>query len=125
MRKLMILALGAALVAGAPLTASAQADHRPGMGHPGSHPGMNNQNMGHDMHTQGMDQGMHAEGMEHSRYGQWNSGWGHRPPAPPKHFKRHDNWYQHVHACTLRYRTYNPRTDLYVPRRGVTARCRL
>ena len=123
MRKLLILTLGAALLAGAPLAASAQgaqhngppgdrhdapqADHRPGMGQPENHPGMSNQ------------------GMHQDRYGQWNMGWGHRPPAPPKHFRRHDNWYQHVHACSARYRSYNPRTDLYVLRRGVMVRCRL
>ncbi|MBU4434205.1 MAG: BA14K family protein [Alphaproteobacteria bacterium] len=119
MRKLMILALGAALVAGAPMTASAQADHRPGMGQPGGHPGMNNQDMGRGPQDHGQPN------MDHSPYGQWNMGWGHRPPAPPKHFKRHDNWYQHVRACTVRYRSYNPRTDLYMVRRGVMARCRL
>lgn len=32
---------------------------------------------------------------------------------------------QHQHACAERYRSYDPRTDLYVVRPGVTARCRL
>lgn len=32
---------------------------------------------------------------------------------------------QHQRACARRYRSYDPRTDLYVVRRGVTARCRL
>lgn len=31
----------------------------------------------------------------------------------------------HQQACARRYRTYDPRTDLYVVRPGVTARCRL
>lgn len=31
----------------------------------------------------------------------------------------------HQRACAQRYRSYNPRTDRYVVRRGVTARCRL
>ncbi|KGM32102.1 BA14K family protein [Inquilinus limosus] len=32
---------------------------------------------------------------------------------------------QHQRACSQRYRSYDPRTDLYVVRPGVTARCRL
>ncbi|OWJ64876.1 BA14K family protein [Inquilinus limosus] len=32
---------------------------------------------------------------------------------------------QHQRACAQRYRSYDPRTDLYVVRPGVTARCRL
>lgn len=31
----------------------------------------------------------------------------------------------HQRACAGRYRSYNPRTDRYVVRPGVTARCRL
>ncbi|UIJ46123.1 BA14K family protein [Sphingomonas cannabina] len=32
---------------------------------------------------------------------------------------------RHARACARRYPSYNPRTDRYVVRRGVTARCRL
>jgi len=32
---------------------------------------------------------------------------------------------RHVRACQQRYRSYNPRTDRYVVRRGVTRRCTL
>jgi hypothetical protein len=31
----------------------------------------------------------------------------------------------HQRACAQRYRSYNPATDTYIPRPGVTARCRL
>ncbi|MGO4128465.1 BA14K family protein [Inquilinus sp. YAF38] len=31
----------------------------------------------------------------------------------------------HQRACAQRYRSYNPATDSYIPRPGVTARCRL
>lgn len=58
-------------------------------------------------------------------YGRWDDRWGPRPPAPPRHWTRTSDWHRHVHACQQRYKTYNPRTDTYVPRRGQTARCRL
>lgn len=70
----------------------------------------------------------HAEpgGMHEERnYGRWESSWGHRPPPPPSHFTRHEDWYRHVRACQQRYKSYNPRTDMYVPRHGRTARCTL
>ena len=35
------------------------------------------------------------------------------------------SWRRHVRRCMATYRSYNPRTDRYVVRRGVTARCRL
>lgn len=59
------------------------------------------------------------------RYGRWDARWGARPSAPPRHFTRTSDWYRHVHACQQRYRSYNARTDRYVPRRGQTAVCRL
>jgi hypothetical protein len=58
-------------------------------------------------------------------YGSWNTGWGARPPAPPRSFSRHNDWYRHVRACSQRYRSYNPATDRYQVRRGQTAICRL
>lgn len=60
-----------------------------------------------------------------SRHGRWDARWGARPPAPPRHFTRTSDWNRHVRACQQRYRTYNARTDRYVPRRGQTAVCRL
>jgi hypothetical protein len=58
-------------------------------------------------------------------YGNWNTGWGARPPAPPRSFTRHNDWYRHVRACSQRYRSYNASTDRYTVRRGQTAICRL
>jgi len=45
------------------------------------------------------------------------------PPAgyegPPS------DWMRHAAACRARYRTYDPRTDMFFARPGVPARCRL
>ena len=38
-------------------------------------------------------------------------------PAPSAHMSAHVQW------CINRYRSYDPRTDTYVPRIGVRARC--
>ncbi|WP_371132739.1 BA14K family protein [Phenylobacterium sp.] len=54
----------------------------------------------------------------------WNPRWG-REVAPPRHWRARAGWNRHVNACFNRYRSYNPRTDTYVVRRGVVARCRL
>lgn len=59
------------------------------------------------------------------RWGRWDNRWGGRPTPPPRHWTRASDWYRHVHACQVRYRSYNPRTDTYVVRRGVLVRCRL
>lgn len=60
-----------------------------------------------------------------SRHGRWDTRWGTRPPAPPASFTRTSDWNRHVRACQQRYRSYNVRTDRYVPRAGQTAVCRL
>ena len=59
------------------------------------------------------------------QYGTWDDRWGARPPAPPRAWARHSDWYRHVRACSQRYRSYDPRTDTFVVRRGRTAVCRL
>jgi len=56
-------------------------------------------------------------------YGMWESSWGPRPPAPPAGYANPSDWHRHVRACQMRYKTYNPATDMYVPRMGTTARC--
>tara|TARA_R110002167_G_scaffold81092_2_gene222344 strand:- start:55 stop:465 length:411 start_codon:yes stop_codon:yes gene_type:complete len=66
-----------------------------------------------------------TRGEHRDNYGTWQSSWGARPSAPPAHFTRQSDWYRHVRACESRYRSYNPRTDRYVPRIGRTAVCRL
>ena len=60
-----------------------------------------------------------------SQYGNWNTSWGARPPAPPRSFTRQNDWYRHARACSQRYKSYNPATDRYTVRRGQTAVCRL
>lgn len=79
------------------------------------------QQRGND-HANGRDNG---RGNAASEYGTWNTGWGARPPAPPRSFSRRNDWYRHVRACGQRYRSYNPATDRYTVRRGQTAICRL
>lgn len=58
------------------------------------------------------------------RDNRWDNRWG-RPVPPPRYWNQRNNWNRHVRVCFDRYRSYNPRTDTYVVRRGVTARCRL
>ncbi|QYF86866.1 BA14K family protein [Brevundimonas sp. PAMC22021] len=60
-----------------------------------------------------------------STYGRWETSWGPQPPAPPSGYANSGNWYAHVRACQQRYKSYNPRTDMFVPRAGQTARCTL
>jgi hypothetical protein len=64
-----------------------------------------------------------------SRYGRWDNSWGARPSGPPRGWTRQNDWYRHVRACQMRYRSYDPRTDMYVSRynnrRAVYVRCRL
>lgn len=60
-----------------------------------------------------------------ARYGTWQSNWGARLSAPPRHFTRHNDWYRHVRACQQRYRSYNPATDTFIARPGVRQVCRL
>ncbi|WP_426043837.1 BA14K family protein [Caulobacter sp. DWR3-1-2] len=140
MRNFMLVAVSTALLAATPLAVSAQSSQP--MGPPGDrHPApssnspmgsMGSSNMDHQDHSQ--DRGMgHDMGHDMDRgdhmgrgdYGRWDDHWGSRPPHPPKSYSRHGNWYQHVRACQTRYRSYNSRTDTYVVRRGVVARCRL
>lgn len=59
-----------------------------------------------------------------NRDNRWDSRWG-REVGPPRHWGQRQGWNRHVRACFARYRSYNPRTDTYVVRRNVVARCRL
>jgi hypothetical protein len=93
----LFAALGAMLVAITPLAASAQ-PHRDHRG---------------------------ADHRAERGYGNWDRRWGAQPPAPPRHWSKKGDWYRHVRACQQRYRNYNPRTDTFEIRRGVTRRCAL
>ena len=62
---------------------------------------------------------------DNARYGNWDRSWGTQPPAPPKHFAKHGDWYRHVRACQRAYRSYNAHTDSYRSRSGKTVRCKL
>lgn len=77
----------------------------------------------------GQDRGRHDDRNngrgDDARYGRWDNSWGARPAAPPRSWTRQNDWYRHVRACSQRFRSYNPRTDTYVVRRGRTAQCRL
>lgn len=82
-------------------------------------------------HGRGQQQGQNdrrderRDDRQDNRYGRWDSSWGARPPAPPRHFTRTADWHRHVRACQQRYRSYDARTDRYTVRRGQTAICRL
>ena len=58
-------------------------------------------------------------------YGRWDNRWGQRPPAPPRHWTRTNDWHRHVRACQLRYRSYSARTDTFLANSGQRQRCRL
>lgn len=59
-----------------------------------------------------------------NRYGRWDNRWGRHPAPPPRHWRHSNNWYGHVRACQVRYRSYNPARDMYFTGR-VWVRCRL
>jgi hypothetical protein len=67
----------------------------------------------------------HRDHRADAGYGRWDKRWGAQPPAPPRHWTKKGDWYRHVRACQQRYRSYNPRTDAFEIRRGVTRRCAL
>lgn len=58
-------------------------------------------------------------------YGTWNSSWGSRPPAPPRHWTKTADWHRHVRACQVKFRSYDARTDTYRTHSGKTRRCTL
>jgi hypothetical protein len=125
--------VGAALLALAPAGAIAQMspDHgrpghdqgrpgdngpgRPGVGNPGHRPGPGN------------GPGMNRPGPNRPgpSYGNWDNRWGARPGGPPRGWGNTGDWYRHVRACQQRYRTYNPRTDIYYAHGKSARRCKL
>lgn len=125
MRKLMLAAIGAALLAAAPAAiAQSPQSHPPGHDQ-GPGPGHGPGGPGPDRPGQGPGQGPGPNRPGGPDYGHWDNHWGVRPPAPPSHWKKHNGWYRHVRACQQRYRSYNPRTDTYRVRPGVYRRCML
>ena len=85
----------------------------------------NNRNPRADNNPNNRDNGNRNTGVTTNRYGTWRVSWGARPSAPPRSFRQSSDWYRHVRACQVRYRSYNPATDRYTVRRGQTAICRL
>ncbi len=127
MRKLMLAAIGAALLAAAPAAIaqspqSSPQSHPPGHGGqgPGNGPGHGN-GPGPGPSKPTPSPGPNRPGGPD--YGHWDNHWGMRPPAPPSHWKNYNGWYRHVRACQQRYRSYNPRTDTYRVRPGIYRRC--
>lgn len=111
-----------------PMTGQSGAATRPGSA---NMPGMNTTPRPY-MSEPGVQGGMQGSGMQGSgtqgqasTYGRWETNWGPQPPAPPSGYANTSNWYAHVRACQQRYKSYNPRTDTFVPRAGQTARCTL
>jgi hypothetical protein len=115
MRKLLIAAAAGLMTLSAlPAAAGTVGQERPYNAGPMNHGPMNH----------GPGPGRPGAGPD-QMYGTWDDHWGARPPAPPRGWTRHNDWYRHVRACGQRYRSYNPRTDSYTVRRGVYVRCRL
>ena len=56
---------------------------------------------------------------------QWRRGDPHPEPHRDWRERGRDRWERHVDACLARYRSYNPRTDMFHVRPGVQRRCRL
>ena len=112
MRK-SIIALAAGLMAVSALPAVSTAQERPYTAGPMQNHGMqdNDRNSDHDRR-------------DTDRWGRWDTHWGARPAAPPRHWRRSSDWYRHVHACQVRYRSYNPSRDMYRTRTA-WVRCRL
>jgi len=122
MRNLLIAAVAGLMTLSAlPVAAATTAQERPYNSGPMNGP------MSHSPGTGSMNDQAHdnGRGNDDSRYGRWDNSWGARPSAPPRRWTRQNDWYRHVRACSQRYRSYNPRTDTYVVRRGRTAMCRL
>jgi hypothetical protein len=125
MRKLLIAAAAGLMTLSAlPAAAGTVGQERPYNSGPMNGP------MNHGPDRGGPDRGgpmngpNHGAGPDHM-YGTWDDHWGARPPAPPRGWSRNNDWYRHVRACSQRYRSYNPRTDTFMVRRGVASRCRL
>lgn len=108
MKHISISLLGAALL----LILPAAADAQPG-GPAQKHPG----------HSAPAPDAKPVRPAAQHPYGQWDSRWGSRPPAPPRHWTKTGDWYRHVRACRQQYRSYDPRTDTYRTRSGKTRRC--
>lgn len=87
--------------------------------------GRGHDDRGRNDDNRGRDDNNWNNGRDNDRYGRWDNRWGARPNTPPRHWSRQGDWYRHVRACQMRYRSYNPRTDMFVVRRGVMQRCRL
>ncbi|MFZ3483301.1 hypothetical protein [Sphingomonas sp. 3-13AW] len=116
MHKLLAGAIGAALVMIAP-AASAQARHDPG-----PRAKAQQQQSRTTVHRVTRT----TTTTRDNRYGNWNNRWGARPGQPAAAYRgRQNDWYRHARACQQRYSSYNPRTDSYTVRRGVTRRCTL
>ena len=121
MRKLLIAAAAGLMTLSALPATAGTAQERPYNSGPMSGP-MNHGPMGGPMNHNGPGQVRPGPDRE---YGTWDDRWGARPAPPPRGWGRNNDWYRHVRACSQRYRSYNPRTDTFVVRRGVAARCRL
>jgi len=123
MRKTLI-ALAAGLMALSALPAASSAQERPYTAGP---PMQDHGDMNRGRTDNNWNNGQHNDRDNHrndDRWGRWNNGWGARPAPPPRHWTRTGDWYRHVHACQVRYRSYNPRTDMFRSR-AAWVRCRL
>lgn len=122
MRKTLI-ALAAGLMAVSALPAVSTAQEHPYTAGPMQNHGMQD----HSMQNRGMhdnDRNSDHDRRHNDRWGRWDTHWGARPAAPPRHWTRTSDWYRHVRACQVRYHSYNPSRDMYRTRTA-WVRCRL
>ena len=127
MRKTLIAAAGL-LALGAVPAAAAAPQERPYHQDRSDRGGHDNDRGRHDGNRGRIDNDWNNRGgfdLDDNRFGHRDNRWSARPGTPPRHFARADDWHRHVRACQARYRSYNPRTDMFVVRRGRSAICRL
>ena len=89
MRKLITAALAALTVAGGATAAATSAHAQP---------------YGYDRHDNDRHDGRDHRGDRYDRGDRWRD---------DRRWDRGDSWRRHVRACSYRYRSYNPRTDMY------------
>ena len=130
MRKYLLVALAAAITAVAPTGVMAQqhgSTHQQQPGKPQPKPQANKpQSHGAQANRQQPNRAPAARpGPSKDQYGTWNSAWGAKPSAPPRHWTKKNDWYRHVRACKQRFGSYNARTDTYRIASGKSLLCKL
>lgn len=115
LRQLHMIPVGIALALSAPAIVYAQAQHG----------GQDHRSSQQQSNSQRPQTRPASPPRSTPNYGNWDTRWGARPPAPPRHWSRTSDWYRHVRACQQRYQSYSARTDVYRTSNGRSVRCPL